>query len=138
MTKIVDWDVKSSPVCLPHACRSLHEHVCTIRFYSCDIIIRTSPCDVDPLTSQFYIQCYKYFLTFAPKHILWRTRYSHLHEAVIKCTYNLCYETSKKNKANFLLKINSFYSCNIISLLHRRVNVTFYCISFLFLHIEDR
>ena len=31
----------------------------------------TSPCDLDPLTIQFDVQCSKRFLTFALKHILW-------------------------------------------------------------------
>ena len=58
-------------------------------------IMLTCPCNVDPLTSHFFIVklrvigVYLLFLIFALKHRLWVLLRI---KAVLTCTYNLCFE----------------------------------------------
>ena len=89
--------------------------------------MKTCPCNVYPLEPHFYIEktgvCrgLPIFLIFAPKHRLWVL--VSLGEAVLTCTYNLCFGQIKKNIKNFQLKIFNVLKLKNLCLLHGQVFV---------------
>ena len=68
--------------------------------------MQTCPCDVDPLTPNFYIVqtgVYKDIQVsyFCSKTLIVGTRYDRLNEAVLTCTHNQCFEQKYEKYLSF-------------------------------------
>ena len=92
------------------------------------LIMKTSPCNEDPLTSHFYIVklgltgVYMFFLFLLQNLDHWV-----LVRTASTCTHDLCFEQKKENITIFHTKIIIFTMVKYCSILHRRV-----CVMYLF------